>query len=315
MQSRALPPATRWWQLPASLDIPRRESESYSSLDAFIHSPYQWLLRYAARIRSGSLATVSDGSRLKGSLAHRLFELYFDSHPGIAAASIALVPDWVDEHLPALLRQEGALLLEPGRQAECERFTIQLQESLAALLEHLQQGGVVKVAMELRQEGRFAGGKLDGSIDLLATTACGREAVVDIKWGGGRYRREALLEGRYLQLATYARLRLAAGAHRYPDLSYFIVSDARMLSLDHDYFPKAERIVAETQESPAHYWQRFEHTWHWRRAQFERGLIEVTVTGTEPGEDSTPGEAGLPMPEASDRFNDYAVLTGWGENA
>jgi ATP-dependent helicase/nuclease subunit B len=314
LRARALPPLARWWQLPAGLEIPRRESESYSSLDAFIHSPYQWLLRYAARIRPGSLATVSDGSQLKGNLAHRLFEIYFGTHPGIRDASAARVPDWVDEHLPALLRQEGALLLEPGRQAECERFTTQLQESLVALLEHLQQAGVVSTAMELQQEGHFAGGKLNGAIDLLATTADGREAVVDIKWGGRKYRRDSLLAGSYLQLATYARLRLAAGVKSYPGLSYFIVSDARMLSLDHGYFPNADRIVPETQESPARYWQRLEETWRWRRAQFDLGLIEVTVTGAEPTGNSDPGEAALPMPEASDGFNDYAVLTGWGEN-
>ena len=55
LQARTLPPKVRWWQLPASVTLPQRESESFSSLDAYIHSPYQWLLRYAARIRPGSL--------------------------------------------------------------------------------------------------------------------------------------------------------------------------------------------------------------------------------------------------------------------
>ncbi len=82
LQARALPPKVRWWQLPASVTLPKRESESFSSLDAYIHSPYQWLLRYAARIRPGSLGSVSDGSQLKGSLAHRLFEEFLNAHPG-----------------------------------------------------------------------------------------------------------------------------------------------------------------------------------------------------------------------------------------
>ncbi len=168
--------------------------------------------------------------------------------------------------------------------------------------------------MELWQEGLFSGGKLNGSIDLLATRADGQEVIVDIKWGGKKYRRDAFLSGSYLQLATYAQLLRGADAVSSPALSYFIVSDAHMLSLDHDLFPEAECIVSENQENWAQYWQRFEQTWRWRREQFDRGLIEVTVSDTELTADSLPNEEGLTMPEASDNFNDYAVVTGWREN-
>ncbi|MCH8228651.1 MAG: hypothetical protein IIC63_09605, partial [Proteobacteria bacterium] len=179
---------------------------------------------------------------------------------------------------------------------------------------HLHRAGIVQVQMELSQEGLFTGGKLSGSIDLLATRADGREAIVDIKLGGRKYRRDALLAGSYLQLATYAQLRRSVGAKSSPALSYFIVNDSQTLSLDHDWFPQAERIVPEGQEDGAQYWQRFEHTRSWRKAQFDRGLIEVTVSDTELTADSLPDEAGLIIPDASDGFNDYAVVTGWGAN-
>ena len=74
LKPRTLPPKIRWWQLPKSVTLPQREAESFSSLDTYLHSPYQWLLRYAARIRPGSLTSVSDGGQLKGNLAHRLYE-------------------------------------------------------------------------------------------------------------------------------------------------------------------------------------------------------------------------------------------------
>ena len=43
--------------------------------------------------------------------------------------------------------------------------------------------------------------------------------------------------------------------------------------------------------------------------------MEVTVTGTEPTGESIPDEDSLPIPENSDTFNDYAILTGWGSDA
>ena len=44
-------------------------------------------------------------------------------------------------------------------------------------------------------------------------------------------------------------------------------------------------------------------------------IVEVTVAGTDPDQDSTPPDEGLQMESDADRFNDFAVLTGWGEDA
>jgi hypothetical protein len=315
LQTRTLPPKVRWWRLPASVTLPERESESYSSLDIYIHSPYQWLLKYAARIRPGALVSVSDGSQLKGSLAHRLYEEFLNAHTTIRDIDTLSIAAWVDNHIHTLLQQEGAVLLGSGRQAECERFITQVQDSLTTLVEHLQAAAVVSVQMELSQEGLFAGGKLNGSIDLLATRADGTEAIVDIKWGGMKYRRDSLLANSYLQLATYAQLRRSNGAALSPSLSYFIVMNSTMLNLHHDFFPNAEILKPEGEESAEEYWQRFEQSWRWRKAQFERGLIEVTVADTAPTANSVADDDCLEMPEASDGFNDYSVLTGWGANA
>jgi hypothetical protein len=81
-----------WPGVPETVDMPEREFESYTSLDAYIHSPYQWLMRYAAKIRPGSLATVSEGNLLKGSLAHRLYEEFFNSNPDISSITVERVP-------------------------------------------------------------------------------------------------------------------------------------------------------------------------------------------------------------------------------
>jgi RecB family exonuclease len=314
LATRSLPPLVRWWRLPRTTALQQREAESFSSLDTFINSPYQWLLRYAARVRPGSLATVSDGNRLKGNLAHRLYQTFFDTHPEVGAIDSREAKSWADHYLPTLLQQEGALLLEPGRQAECQRFIVVARDSLVTLIGHLQAAAVTQVNMELWQEGHFAGGKLNGSIDLLALRADGQEAVVDVKWGGRKYRREALLADSYLQLAVYARLRRDNAAEKPPALSYFIVADAHMLSLDHAFFPDAEIVVPASEEDATGYWRRVENSWRWRKAQFDRGLIEVTVTGTEPDQSSLPDEDGLAIPVVSDGFSDYGALTGWAEN-
>jgi hypothetical protein len=88
--------------------------------------------------------------------------------------------------------------------------------------------------------------------------------------------------------------------------------DSSMLSLDHTFFPNAEILKPAGEENATQYWQRFEQSWRWRKTQFDKGLVEVTVADTELTADSTPGDDALPIPDASDSFNDYRVLTGWG---
>jgi RecB family exonuclease len=163
--------------------------------------------------------------------------------------------------------------------------------------------------MEHAVSGDFSGGKLTGSIDMIVTNATGKEAVIDIKWGGFKYRRASFEEDNYLQLATYAHMRQQS-EKMWPVLAYFIIDDARMLALDTDYFPAAVVVKPISEESTAALWQRIEQTWKWRRQQLDKGLIEVSVDGTEPSEESAGGVKCLTMnTDSPNRYNDFEVLT------
>ena len=315
IDNQSLPEKQRWWNLPPGTAIHKRPQESYSSLQSLIYSPYQWLMRYGARIRPGSLTTLTEGNILRGNLAHSLIELYFETHQDIGTIQRTNIASWVDDNVQALLQSEGATLLDPGNQTESERFISQMKDALEDLVEHLQDAGAVRVETETHQTSNFIGGELNGYIDLLATLGDGSEVIIDIKWGGQKYRRESLTDSNYLQLAIYAHFRFRGLNKSLPALSYFIISDSWMLNLGHTAFPKAENVTPKNEENWGQFWQRFEASWHWRRNQLDKGQIEVTITNTEPTENSDSGEDGLPVPAANDNFNDYAALTGWEPNA
>lgn len=311
---RSLPTKCRWWQLPEGINIAGRDEESFSSLEKFLFGPHRWVLHYIARIRSGSLEALDDGPLLRGNLTHELFELFFNAHQDIAAINPEVAEQWAQRQVAELIEQKGAVLLAPGRQAEKHDFISTVTDALKVLINHLQDAGVVSVVMEMACEGRFIGGNLRGSIDLVATNAAGETAVVDFKWGAYEKRRKMLVESGYLQLAVYAQL-LNQNIGGWPTLGYFIVSKARLLVLDSDFFPNATKEQPENGESLLEFWQRAEKTWQWRRKQIDKGLIEVPVTGTEPDETSSPGEHGLVMPETFDQYDDFGVLTGWSEES
>ncbi|MEX2365716.1 MAG: PD-(D/E)XK nuclease family protein, partial [Pseudohongiellaceae bacterium] len=316
-QQMRLPGLQRVWRLPEGTTIPKREQESFSSLEAFLYGPYLWVLRYPARIRPGALMAVSDNNALKGSVAHQLFEDYFTAHQDIAAAAIDQVPVWCRARLQSLLEAAGAVLLMSGRAAEREAFIQGTIQGLQKLLEHLQQAGIVSVSTELSAEGTFTGGTLIGSMDLLTRTADGREAIIDIKWGRSSYRRQALAEDRYLQLAIYAILRRQVTG-TLPAVGYFMIPSCElvMLASDPPYFLHSEQVVPASGEKLLEFWQRVEHSWRERRGQLDKGLIEVNVEGTLSDEQMLlDAERGISLKETFERFSEFGALTGWQENA
>lgn len=310
-----LPHPVRWWQVNGEYLLAGREKESYSSLHAFLFSPYQWVLRYKAKLREGSLNQVKDGAVQQGSLLHLLFEeLFGRSALGIEWKSCSKeeLTIWVKSRLPQILADCGANLLLPGRRAECENLITTGQRSAWALINHLRAAEIVEILMEKHHETGFFGGKLGGYIDMLVTNRSGNKAVIDLKLGGLKYRRSELTENQHLQLTIYAYLEQAQGGE-WPDQAFFILQDGLLLAQDSSFFPDAATCIPEEGETALSLWQDFEKTWKWRREQLDKGMIEITVQGTEADEDSVPSEDGMHIEEFNDRFNDFSALTGWIE--
>jgi hypothetical protein len=313
---RPLPRPRRWWRLRADAVLAPREAESFSSLSSFVHSPHRWVLQHEARILPGSLGRVIGGNLQKSTLLHHLFEeLFADAGPGWRTADEATVTGWIAGRLPRLLAEEGANYLLPGARREAEALQAVGQRAAWALIEQLRAAGAASVGMEVTGQGSFCGGALVGKIDMLVTDRDGREAVVDLKWSGIKYRRDELRRNEQLQLAVYASLRREATS-RWPSEAFFVLDDARLLAQSDRFFPHASVCAPpEASAGTAALWAAFETTWTWRRAQLDQGLIEINVEGTEPDEASVPREGALAVAAPRDAFDDYVRLTGWPEDA
>lgn len=310
-----LPDLRRTWQLETGAALGAREQESYSSLENFFYSPYLWVLQYKAKLRAGTLQSLSDGNLLKGKFVHHLYELFFNDNSSVLTADYNKlgVDQWFDKAIKTLLLQEGAVLLQPGRLVEKEQFINTTRKSLHVLIQQLRAAKVIAVVMEQKQDALFFGGKLSGYIDMKVTNDLGVAAIIDIKWGGAKYRKASLKDNKHLQLVTYSYMgHKNTATQQWPTVAYFIIDGGgAMLAQNTEYFPEATTVKPVTEENHAVIWQKMNETWLWRRKQLDSGLIEVTVTGTEVDVDIKADEGTLSIPDSSDRFNDYKVLTGW----
>ena len=306
LAKRPLPAPKRWWRIGRAL--PPRETESQSSLSQICYHTHQWVLNHHAKLRPGRITGIVDGSRLKGKLAHRLFEQFFTENAQWRTLDAAAVDAWFNEEagLEDLIEKEGAVLLEAGRGVERQETATTLHRALSRLLRHLWVANVVGVQCEQPIDKPFPGAEglaLRGNADLVLVDERGRRAVLDAKWSGERYRRQEMEDGRHLQLAVYA---FALAEDAWPAPGYYMIETGNVLAPDRDFFPEALDIVAE---AVTDVWGRCLVTYAWRIDQVARGEIEVNA-GVEPDEHSEPPADGLDIRVDADRFGPFRWLTG-----
>lgn len=304
-----LPQAKRWWQLPTDTPIPRRDRDSFSSLESFIFNPYQWLLRYPADLKSSNILSVSDGFLLDGQLAHNLVERFF-ALPNALALPEAKVLAWFDVTFPQLVSTEGAVLLMHGRRSDYEGLRYRLRRSLITLLAQMKAAGVTKVESELELNGQYPGGEILGFADLVLTNSKGQKAIVDMKWGGVKKYAEKLKDNSHLQLGIYAEV-LRQKTNAWPEVGYYILAESKMFVLNDNYFPDGNKVNKKIDESTPHLWERFKKSYKWRNEMLKKRRIEVALEAIEVTDDSVPPEDALKPEYLNPAYNDFLTLSGW----
>ena len=305
----ALPGRRRWWRLPPQAKIPPRARESYSSLNTFLNAPHQWVLKYAARLNPSNLLAVADENLLYGNLAHRLIDRFFRTDGAFELRGAALRA-WFLREFAAVMSEEGAVLLMPGRRGDYERLRSAMERTIAEFQRQFAAAGIDAVEPERALAGKFTGGALDGVADLVVRNSSGQRAIVDMKWSGGTYYQDRLAKNRHLQLALYAEmLRQETGA--WPQVAYFILEASRLLAPDTGFFPEARAVQSGGPGSTAVLCDRFIAAWNWRRSQADAGLIEVAAEGIEPTDESVAPPEALEPEQLRKEYDDYRWLAGW----
>jgi len=304
-----LPVAKRWWHLPKDTPIPRRQYDSFSSLESFLFNPYQWLLRYPAGLKASNILSVSDGFLLDGQLAHDLVERFF-LLPNPLSMSEEKVLAWFDVTLPQVVETEGAVLLMHGRGSDLEGLRYRLRRTLITMLAQFKAAEVTEVQSELELKGHYSGGEIKGYADLVLTNRKGKHAIVDMKWWGTKKYTGKLVENSHLQLGIYAEL-MRQKTGKWPDVAYYILAEAKLFAQHDDYFPEGIKVNKKIEESTPHLWERFKKSHAWRAELLKQGKIEVVLERIEESDESVTPEDGLTPEYLKPEYNDYLTLSGW----
>lgn len=326
LSHRPLSQPRRWWKISRPDLLTQREKESFSSAEKFVFAPFAWVFGYKAGLRSGSLTRgrASADVQVEGKLLHSLFDFLLTADPAEfdwRQAGRQALEKCIERSWPQLCEQQAAHLLLPGRRAKQEELLAKAKEAMWHLFDHLRQARVVEARCNVAPTAApFVGGSMTGFLDLLVKNEAGVWAVVDLKLGGLKRKREELTNNLQLQLAVYAFLHSHAEAGRWPESAYYILNQAELLAQEAGYFPGAQGVPLKAAPGGvSQCWKEFTEVWEWREGLLKRGFIEVNVTGTEPTEaggrmpSSTPTVARWLASNVEQDQNDFSALTGWGE--
>ncbi|CAN5129868.1 PD-(D/E)XK nuclease family protein [soil metagenome] len=235
ISAKSLPTKLRDWHVPPNLITPRVK-ESYTSLERMLGCPLSWTLEYQARMRAGSLQTMSEDERLIGDFAHAaIARLFTESTEWQPEASKLRILAIMEELLPQL----ASSLLLPGNSVKLRKTKNTIAESTAHLI-HILNAAQLKVqACEHTVDTAFGAGLFGGSIDILLRTAEEKPAVLDLKWS--RYPntyRKKLIDGKALQLASYGWLmRDQDDGENFAPAAFYLLRQGRLFANNSDLFP------------------------------------------------------------------------------
>jgi ATP-dependent helicase/nuclease subunit B len=153
-------------------------------------------------------------------------------------------------------------LQQPEHAGELAAARNRVPLAIEQLTRFLHGRGLEVVATETDREAEFANGlKVRSRIDLLVSSRDGHLGVIDLKWSkSDKRRRQELVDGRALQLATYGAI---ANSNKTPTpAAYYLLRQRRLLG-EHGSLVADEEIDGAKSLSAT--WDNLVSTWRvWR---------------------------------------------------
>jgi hypothetical protein len=268
------------WNLPLGFNVLKREVESPTAAGALVGCSFQWLVKYVGKLWKGQTASLPAADQLLGNVAHEIVARLLKE--GL------VTPDLAKQKAEELFDAEGprlaAPLFMPGSEAVKAKSRQATGQAVRVLFTHMQEAKVKVVSVEQPYSVKAMDTTLEGRPDLVVGPP---SLVVDLKWGGEKYRQTELENGAAYQLAAYSRLVSQKGSMG--PVAFFILQSQRMLTVHKGLFPNSKVVQGATAEET---WTAFELSYAQRRREFVDGKVVSPGSHDERGELS-PAESAL----------------------
>ena len=285
--------------------IAPRETESATSLELLIQRPFDYVMKYTARLRPGGVRELDELNLIEGRVAHRTLELIVRQTEGNLNAMSGIIArrEDFDRYFLKAVRECGLGLLLARHAIERKALQEQLRNALSALMQILLQYGLRVEGVEQEASAPLLdAGKpqLTVRVDLLLRNRAGNPVIFDLKWSRNEKRYEAMIrEGRDLQLRVYDHAVSSNLGRPVAVTGYFLLGRGQLLSAD---LPDLRGYVKQVDapRTTAEAMVRIRAGYERRYEEFRDGIIEE-------GEGLLVGQ--LPYVRANDPERLWPLLT------
>ena len=257
--------------------------ESASSLDTLIQRPFNYVMRYIAKLYEPANAQVKELRIVLGLVAHSFFEHIIADSKGNMATMRALVESEFEQRLERSIDITGLILRLPENASALSNFRVNLKESMLSLvkiMEHLELPPVgCEVALpadgeELSLDGIGAFG---ARIDLLLKNKNGEYVVFDLKWSYSKIYAEKLEGNTSMQLELYRQAVNVAESCGVAAVGYYLMPRKQLITCDYeDYFDPSDnhKLIHRITPADTALFAQLQSSYQLRMDEIKAGCIE-----------------------------------------
>jgi hypothetical protein len=257
------------------LELPERKDESFTSLESLFYYPYKYVFQYKLGLYKAKSLEIIGDKRLYGNLAHRLFEQLIKDTDYWYKEEI-IIQQWIEESLPVLFEQEGATMLQYGKEPERSVLSRKLTQGVLKFVKIMKNDGWEPDSVETKLTGTFCDKPVSGIVDIILKKGNDR-AIIDLKWSGKNYRMDLLKNKEDLQLALYYSLLHQTGSFDNVYTAFYIIESGELLSRNMRIANEgiSNFSIEDPKGTYAEILSKMSSTFHWRKEQLSRAQIEI----------------------------------------
>lgn len=251
-----------------------RDAESYSSIEALLMRPVDYLLDYVKGYRQYGIDEVADIATTEGTVAHAYIETLGAKCALDPKAMQQMHRDHYETLLDEVISEKGLVLCLEGNLLEEKSFRVGLKESVEILLGIILENGLVIEGFEFERTAETANiGPVFAKIDcLLKDPADGKYVIIDFKYSGSKTYEHKIEENRELQLAVYRKVvEKTLGEVKF--IGYYAIP-RKTLFTPHNVLKDNPAIVEVEQASQADLFTMAAKGYVYRWGQLRDGILE-----------------------------------------
>ncbi len=264
------PQTENYYYLNENISV-NREKESYSSIGTLIQHPFDYTMKYAAKVYESGNNDFDDIETTCGIVAHHVIESLFEKAEYNLATIKQKIEDEYDSLFDTAIMEKGIVLLQKENGLLIKDTKETLKKSIKTLINIIEVNKWTPEKCEAEIECNIDDiGNFEAKIDMLLTKD-DQYIILDFKWSHSKSYADLLKENKSLQLALYEEAIKKDKGKDVIAKGYYLLPQCKLYTCDDIQGDGVEKIE---QTDSRNLITMIQESYMYRKNELEQGIIE-----------------------------------------